>query len=59
MIWASASCNPEVAQILIDRGSDVNVRDKEGKTALAYALNSKYRKTPEIVKILKENGAVE
>lgn len=46
----------ELVQFLIDKGADVNVKDKEGETALKI---SKLRGRPEIVALLKKAGARE
>jgi ankyrin repeat protein len=39
-----------VAKLLLDKGADVNAKDKDGCTALSLASS---RGNPEIVKVLK------
>jgi ankyrin repeat protein len=46
----------EVVQLLIEKGADVNAKDKMGMTALAYALK---KRDLELFKILMESGAKE
>jgi len=41
-------------KILLELGANVNVKDKEGRTALAYAT---VRGHTEIVQLLKQAGA--
>lgn len=48
--------NPEIVKLLIARGADVTVKDKEGQTALSLAIRNNM---PEIAEILKEAGAKE
>jgi len=48
--------NSEIVKLLIARGADVNVKDKEGQTALSLAIRNNM---PEIVEILREAGAKE
>ena len=42
---------------LLKKGADVNARDKEGLTALAYAEKYGLRNKAEIVRLLKDAGA--
>jgi ankyrin repeat protein len=44
----------EVAKFLIDKGADINKRNKEGKTALSWAV---INKNVELTKILVDKGA--
>jgi ankyrin repeat protein len=46
----------EIVKILIEKGADVNIKDKEGWTALTYALKNKNER---IVELLKSYGAKE
>ena len=47
----------EICDILIERGIDVNIRDKNGKTALQYVLSDKNEESHYLVDILLANGA--
>ena len=47
--------NPEVVQILLDAGADVNEENKEGETPLHQAV--KYDRAPEFVRALLKAGA--
>ena len=46
--------NREIVKLLIARGADVHVKDKEGQTALSLAIRNNL---PEIAEILREAGA--
>jgi len=46
----------DIAEYLITKGADVNVKDKQGKSPLFYALK---RNHPAIVTLLREHGAQE
>ena len=49
------SNSAEVIKILIEKGADVNSREKGDYTPLVYAV--KYHSNPEIIKLLIKNGA--
>ena len=46
----------EIAKLLLEKGADVNVIDKNGLSALKWAL---YNGKIDMVKLLKQNGATE
>lgn len=48
--------NREIVELLIARGADVNVKDKNGQTALTYAIRNNL---PEITEILRKSGGKE
>lgn len=48
--------NREIVELLIARGADVHVKDKEGQTALSLAIRNNLS---EIAEILREAGAKE
>ncbi|MEG3896309.1 MULTISPECIES: ankyrin repeat domain-containing protein [unclassified Microcoleus] len=50
----SPSLKPELVQLFLSKGANVNARNKKGETALSIADKSS---TPEIVKLLKQHGA--
>jgi ankyrin repeat protein len=54
IVVASQKGHPEVAQLLIEEGADVNAKNKQGNTALKLALRERH---PEVVKMLREAGA--
>ena len=55
MLAARNSSTPEIVQLLIEKGAEVNARDTDGWTPLMLAaMNSS---TPEIVQLLLEKGA--
>ena len=45
---------PEIAELLIARGADVNARNSNGATALIYAATFNQKK---IIKLLLDHGA--
>ena len=45
---------PEIVKLLIEKGAEINAKDKSGWTALMLAARGGY---PEIVKMLIEKGA--
>jgi ankyrin repeat protein len=55
-MWAAARGHAEVVQVLLETGADVNVKDKNGKTALMRAVIKGHK---EIAEILKKSGAKE
>ncbi len=54
LMFASANNYPEMAELLIDKGVNLNLKGKDGKTALMYASANNH---PEIAKLLLEKGA--
>jgi ankyrin repeat protein len=48
--------NREIVELLIARGADVNVKDRNGQTALSYAIRNNL---PEIAEILRKSGVKE
>jgi ankyrin repeat protein len=56
LMIAAAFCNPEVVDILIEVGSNINTRDEVyGRTALMYAVE--FNSNAEITKLLIDSGA--
>ena len=53
MLAARISSTPEIVQLLLEKGADVNARSTDGRTPLMFAASS----TPEIVTLLLEKGA--
>ena len=53
---ASAMGRPDAARLLLEAGADVTVKDKQGKTALAHAMEGNHAA---VVAVLKEAGAQE
>ncbi len=51
---AAKNSTPEIIEILIDAGADVNSRDAEGQTPLMWAAESN---APEVVQLLLDKGA--
>ena len=54
LLLALHSNHPEVARLLIDKGAEVNVRDKMRHTPLKYATEEKNQ---ELIKLLRDHGA--
>jgi ankyrin repeat protein len=53
MFAAKYSSTPEIVQMLLEKGAEVNVRSPDGMTPLKFA------KTPEIKQLLIDAGATE
>jgi len=51
---ASQMGYPEVAQLLIEAGADIDTQTKDGATALLFALEEEHT---EIVELLRRAGA--
>ena len=56
MSAAERNGNPQITEFLIKAGARVNQANKEGQTALMFAMNPRH-KNPEIARILLSNGA--
>jgi ankyrin repeat protein len=56
LMLACAEGYKEIAELLIDRGAEVNAKDEDGNTALYFATLEEHE---DIIELLKENGAVE
>ncbi len=54
LIMAARSSWSEVVKLLLEKGASVKVMDKDGKTALEWALKGD---NPEVLKLLKDHGA--
>ena len=48
------NCRPEVVELLLEHGADVNAKDNHGQTALEYA-----RGYEDVAEILRKYGAKE
>ena len=57
LILASRYGNIEAVLELIDAKADLNIKDKNGKSALSHAVSWAYRDEPELQKILISSGA--
>ena len=55
MLAAAASSTPEIVQLLLDKGGELEARNTIGWTPLMFA--ARYSSTPEIVQLLLEKGA--
>jgi ankyrin repeat protein len=55
MLAANSNKNPEVITALLEAGIDINVRDKNGRTALMWAARN--NSNPSVVLTLLEAGA--
>jgi len=53
--YAAYSSQKEVAELLIDKGADVNAKDKNGKTPLDWAVDSPYS-DEETAALLRKHG---
>ena len=54
LMVATLNGNVDVVKALLEKKVDINVKDKNGKTALALAEDKKFQP---IVKVLKKAGA--
>lgn len=52
--WAADRGYPDMTQILIEKGIDINTQDSDGQTALHYAAACGHQ---EVLKVLLSNGA--
>jgi len=52
--WTPSYGNPEIVQMLLDKGANLGIQDNDGWTALHWAVR---KNNPEIVQILLDNGA--
>ncbi|MCW9711920.1 ankyrin repeat domain-containing protein [Aliifodinibius salicampi] len=52
LMFAAAEGNVEVVEILLDYGADVSLKDKDGETAIEFAINNNHK---EVVKLLEGN----
>jgi hypothetical protein len=55
MYAAQFSSTPEIVSLLVEKGAEIEVRDKDGWTPLMVAAG--YSSTPEIVTLLLAKGA--
>jgi len=51
-MYASESGKLDTADLLIEKGADINAKDKDGKTALMYA------KSEDMTSLLKKAGSI-
>jgi ankyrin repeat protein len=54
LAWAALKGHKEIAQMLLEKGADVNIQDKDGKTSLQWALENGHK---EMAQMLLENRA--
>jgi len=60
LMYAASCKNLENVKALIEAKAEINRRDKDGKTALQQAIeNNKDNSNLEVIKLLKQNGAVQ
>lgn len=52
-MWVIFDYNTELAELLIEAGADLNAKDKDGNTALYYAITKNNSK---ITKLIFEKG---
>ncbi len=45
---------PEVLQLLLAKGANINAKGKDGNTALHWAINERH---PDAAKVLEDHGA--
>lgn len=45
--WAAESCVPEILRLVIDHGTNINAKSKQGETAIAFALRFSAHKQDE------------
>ncbi|MCZ9888116.1 ankyrin repeat domain-containing protein [Brachyspira hyodysenteriae] len=53
LMWVIFDYNTELAELLIEAGADLNAKDKDGNTALYYAITKNNSK---ITKLISEKG---
>ncbi|MEI0485900.1 ankyrin repeat domain-containing protein [Brachyspira intermedia] len=53
LMWVIFDYNPELAELFIKAGADLNAKDKDGNTALYYAIN---RNNSKITKLISDKG---
>lgn len=53
-MWAAWRDSPDVTTLLLEQGADVNLKDKNGCTALIYAT---MHSSLDVVKLMIEKGA--
>ncbi|WP_420535860.1 ankyrin repeat domain-containing protein [Brachyspira intermedia] len=47
-MWVIFDYNTEIAELLIEAGADLNAKDKDGNTALYYAITKNNSKNNEV-----------
>lgn len=52
LMYATSTGKIEIVKLLLENGADINLKDKEGRTALSFA------KEPEVAKLLMAKGAI-
>jgi ankyrin repeat protein len=62
LFWAARYGHEKVVKVLIDKGADVNAKDKDGMTAMKWANTNRTASPPnyeKVIALLKEAGAKE
>ncbi len=56
LILASALGYKSVVKLLLENGADVSIKDKNGMTALKYAIKNDYVEIAKLIKAVKTSG---
>ncbi len=56
LILASIDGDIEIAQLLLNKGANINLKDLSGKTALDYALQNEHEEIKKLLNDLQDNG---
>lgn len=50
---AAREGHPDIVRILVDKGADINIKDKNGRTALMWAIENGHS---DVVQVFKEKS---